>query len=393
MNDKTTLQELIDLLVQRHQMETTDAEAFVKTVLSLIEEALERDKYVKIKGLGTFKLIEIEERESVDVNTGERIRIQSHSRISFLPDPSLRELVNKPFAHFETVVLNENTHFDDWDEMSAAEKEEQEENEHEGIVVEPEPQLEMVVEPEVKEEIVKTEITEEVVEKENAVESSPMEVVEESVPAAPEPEAENVLPDLNPKKTARLPWCMIASVLLAGVILGGGIIWGLLSGRRYIPEDFLSALMEEKNVVLVADSLEADSLIPPMHPLTKTTKEVVSEPEVVEVQDTLQVPVEKKNVSAAKKVSSEVVPVPTSSKKTPKKKPESLSDTVDYSISGTKFAYTIQEGETLVRVALKFYGNKKLWPYLVKHNASVIKDPNNVPAGLIINIPVLTPKK
>lgn len=213
MNDKTTLQDLIGLLAQRHQMETTDAEVFVKTVLSLIEEALEKDKYVKIKGLGTFKLIEIEERESVDINTGERIRIQSHSRISFLPDSSLRELVNKPFSHFETVVLNENTHFDDLEEVSSIEKEETEENEEQEIVseVEPAEQSQDLTVVETQENKVSKDVplVKETEERENIAEYK-----------------EETQLNLEEDKKTRLPWCMIASVLLAGVILGGGIIWG-----------------------------------------------------------------------------------------------------------------------------------------------------------------------
>ena len=113
MNDKLTLQELIDLLAARHQMEPHDADAFVREFWTLIEEGLKSDNYVKIKGLGTFKLIDTEARESINIQTGERIEIQSHARITFSPEASLRDLINRPFAHFETVVLNETTNFDD----------------------------------------------------------------------------------------------------------------------------------------------------------------------------------------------------------------------------------------------------------------------------------------
>lgn len=115
MNDRFTVQELIEALTQRHDMELADAEAFVHTFFKLIEERLESDRYVKIKGLGTFKLVNIDSRESIDVNTGKRIEIKSHNRIVFTPDSIMRNLVNKPFAHFETVQLNENTYFDDFD--------------------------------------------------------------------------------------------------------------------------------------------------------------------------------------------------------------------------------------------------------------------------------------
>ena len=108
MNNRFTVQELIEALTQRHDMELADAEAFVHTFFKLIEERLESDRYVKIKGLGTFKLVNIDSRESIDVNTGKRIEIKSHNRIVFTPDSIMRNLVNKPFAHFETVQLNEN---------------------------------------------------------------------------------------------------------------------------------------------------------------------------------------------------------------------------------------------------------------------------------------------
>ena len=121
MSDKFTQQDLADLLAQRHEMNPADAEAFVRTLFALVEESVISDKYVKIKGLGTFKLIGVDARESIDINAGERIEVREHSRISFTPDSTMRETVNKPFSHFETVLLNENTHFDDLEETSELE--------------------------------------------------------------------------------------------------------------------------------------------------------------------------------------------------------------------------------------------------------------------------------
>ena len=129
MNDKLTLQELIDLLAARHQMEPQDADAFVREFWALIEEGLKSDNYVKIKGLGTFKLIDTEARESINIQTGERIEIQSHARVTFSPEAALRDLINRPFAHFETVVLNDSTNFDDLVEQDEkAEADEEEDN-------------------------------------------------------------------------------------------------------------------------------------------------------------------------------------------------------------------------------------------------------------------------
>ena len=113
MNEKVNIQNLIELLVEKHCITPKEAEEFVKTFFAVIEEGLEQDKYVKIKGLGTFKLIGVESRGSIDVNTGERIEIQGHTKVSFTPDSALKELINRPFGHFETVILNENTVLED----------------------------------------------------------------------------------------------------------------------------------------------------------------------------------------------------------------------------------------------------------------------------------------
>ena len=74
---------------------------------------MEKDKYVKIRGLGTFKLIDVGSRESVNVNTGERFEIQGHTKVSFTPEPALKDIINRPFSHFETVVLNDATVLED----------------------------------------------------------------------------------------------------------------------------------------------------------------------------------------------------------------------------------------------------------------------------------------
>ena len=107
MNEKITLQDLINLFGEKQSMSTKDAELFVRSLFDLIEEALATEKYVKVKGFGTFKLTEVDSRESVNVNTGERIEIQGHTKISFTPDTTMKDLINKPFAHFEPVVLND----------------------------------------------------------------------------------------------------------------------------------------------------------------------------------------------------------------------------------------------------------------------------------------------
>ena len=109
MEKKYTLQDLAALLAERESLPLEQAEDFVRSFFELTEEGLLKDSFVKVTGFGTFKLVEVSERESVNINTGERFQISGHNKISFTPDGTLRELVNRPFAHFTTVTLNDKT--------------------------------------------------------------------------------------------------------------------------------------------------------------------------------------------------------------------------------------------------------------------------------------------
>lgn len=110
---KISIAELSEILVDKHNLQNQDSELFVSSFFEIIQKGLEKDKLVKIKGLGTFKIIDVEARESINVNTGERVLIEGHNKITFTPDASMKELVNKPFSQFDTVILNEGVEFDD----------------------------------------------------------------------------------------------------------------------------------------------------------------------------------------------------------------------------------------------------------------------------------------
>lgn len=109
MNRKLLLQEVADAFAQRANISKKKAEAFCRAFFDLIEEELTHESFVKIKGFGTFKVITVNERESININTGERIRIDSHAKLSFVPDSQLKDLINKPFADFQTITLQDGT--------------------------------------------------------------------------------------------------------------------------------------------------------------------------------------------------------------------------------------------------------------------------------------------
>lgn len=106
---------LSEMLMSKFNISEQESNNFIAEMFKLIEDALKTDKQVKVKGLGSFKLTTVNARESVDVNTGERIVIESREKISFTPDTSLSDLVNSPFAQFETVVLNDGVDFSEID--------------------------------------------------------------------------------------------------------------------------------------------------------------------------------------------------------------------------------------------------------------------------------------
>lgn len=120
---KLGIKELSSSLSDKHGLNKNDAEKFVAAIFDVINEGLETDKLVKVKGLGTFKIVGVAARKSVDVNTGEPIVIEGRDKISFTPDATLRDEVNKPFSQFDTVVLNEGVDFSSIDKAFEADPE------------------------------------------------------------------------------------------------------------------------------------------------------------------------------------------------------------------------------------------------------------------------------
>lgn len=117
MDNKLNLQDFAQLFAERSHMDNKLAAAFVKNVFEIVEEYIAKDKIVKIKGLGTFKLITVSDRESINVNTGERIVIAGHSKLSFTPDSALKDSVNRPFGDFISTEIKEGTSIADMERL------------------------------------------------------------------------------------------------------------------------------------------------------------------------------------------------------------------------------------------------------------------------------------
>lgn len=117
MDNKILLQDMASSLSAKFKLKQKDSEAFLKTFFEIVSEYVHKEKIVKVKGLGTFKLIEVSDRESVKINTGERYVIPGHSKVTFTPDAELKAKVNKPFELFQTVILNEDTNIEDMERI------------------------------------------------------------------------------------------------------------------------------------------------------------------------------------------------------------------------------------------------------------------------------------
>ena len=186
---KTILQEIAARVAKKHNITIKSAESFVSQFFDVVKEGLDADKQVKVKGFGTFKVVTVKPRESINVRTGERVVIESHDKVNFTPDATMKELVNRPFSQFETVELKDDVDFEDipHDEVHAVEEPVVEEPVIEEAVTEEPVVEEAVTEEPTEEPVVEKPVVEERVAEEPVVEERVAEepVGEESVAEKP----------------------------------------------------------------------------------------------------------------------------------------------------------------------------------------------------------------
>ena len=295
---KVFMAELADMLAQKVGISKREAQQFLTDFVETIQDGVNNDKLVKIKGLGTFKVIDVDARESVNVNTGERVTIDSHQKLTFTPDAAMKELVNKPFSQFETVVLNDGVEFDDEPEVEEPTIAEEtpepvveptpEPEPEPTIVPEPEPEPVVVPEPEPEPTIVPEPEPEPVVVPEPEPEPEPMPEPEPE--AAPAPVEEDVAEEAE-EKSASYWWLWLLIAIIACVIsFAGGYLYGRhMDMQELFAEDASAdtATVQAAPVVEVKDTAKVDTM--QVKPETEEQAEV-KEPEVKQPEPEVKQP-------------------------------------------------------------------------------------------------------
>ena len=314
MDNKINLSQLADLLAQAGGMSKAASEQFVKNFFDIISQTVLTEGLVKVKGLGTFKLVQMEDRESVNVNSGERFTIEGHQKISFIPDADLKERINKPFAAFETVEITEE---------QAAKLDKMDEGQ---------PNTD-------NDKTIKTDI---------------MAKSKEQEPKAPKETKKEVKNDSkDEKKRGGVLIRIIIAILVIALIVV--LLWPLIGNK----------LLKNADNQPAKEKAPAPAAVQPAPEKKPEAQPAKKEP----AQFTL-----------TKEDQAKALPLFT------------IADTVNYKIVGTKATVTMVKGDMLTTIAEKYYGTKKLWPYVAKYNGLNTRSAKKLPVGYKIKVPELANK-
>ena len=415
MNNRLSIQDLALILSEQTGKSTEEALRFLQEFIAVVSEGVYNDKLVKVKGLGTFKIIRVEERASVSVNSGERFVIPSHYKFTFTPDKELKELVNKPFSLFDTVELNEEVDFSDVDvsaETSGAEDAADDSSEEilpdgipeQAIEAPQTPEPEVKPEPAVEEEAVPQEEAKAELEPEAETETMPEPEVEaepepkaeaettpqEEVEAEPEAEAETeTMPEpevevepepkaeaeTTPQEEAKAEPKQAEPV---------SSISGYKEYRRKRRRSASRKLLFPIACLFVVIVLGIVYIVclsgrttvnknwePPMAEVGNPTPEAGMNP--VPADSTGVTPPDSASLAADSVVAEPPVVEENQPEETPK--------------SDILALVTIKAGDRLASFAKQYYGHKFFWVYIYQYNQDIISDPNNIPIGTELRIP------
>lgn len=409
---RLTIQEIAKVLVAKNGLEPSQANRFATELFAIIQERLEKNDLVKVKGLGTFKVITVDARESVSVRTGGRVMIEEHSKITFTPDATMKELVNKPFSQFETVVLNDNVEFDDLkeqpadsefedikDDLTEAELVQLEKYEEE-LAVKKEESVIQQEEPVVKEEESLVQQEEPVIQQQEPVVEEPLVEVEQpkETPAVaplievteatheekpeetPEETTDTLDNDVEEGKTNLLfkwVWMALGAICLVGISAAGGYYYGC-------QQTALAALSDTvviRDTVYVPESQDTTSVI------ALEVPDQIAEAANVETPKAEEVKAEKPKPEVPKVEKPKAEPAPEVDKYAEKDERVRLGA---YRIVGLDHEVKVLQGQTFYSICRAHLG-PDMECYIEVYN-NLPRNPQ-IKAGQVIKIPKLQLKK
>jgi len=416
MNTKFLLQDLIDQLSEQGNIKKKDAEEFVKAFFKIIEDALFQGEIVKINGFGIFKLVKVEPRKSVNVSTGQEIEIKEHFKITFTPEQTIKELVNIPLSHLEPVQLDGGTEKDSLkdDQSDTEENVVIEQSVEEYISSDLIEEHTEYIDPQPSRTIKSKSMTPNERETPNRKDSEknsntdnsrytdnkrsneniPSNGIKKPIPAPQRPSRPSYQ---KPKPSMGNVFWIILLVIVSS--LG---IWAFWSNREAMKEkqrkmtaleQFDSTVYEEGDEkdfdVTVDDSLSVEAEIAAkIDSISKVDKPVKHKEDgnvKVNPKSTVKMGTAKQT---AKQIAKQTA-IPKVST-TVKRKTVVIPNT-----TGVAFPLTVtmEKGDRLTMLALKYYGNKVFWVYIYAANRKLIPNPNNVPLGTKIRIPSPDPSR
>lgn len=391
MNNKFNLSQLAELLAQAGGMSKSASEQFIKNFFDLISQSVLSEGLVKVKGLGTFKLLQIEERESVNVNTGERFTIEGHQKIAFVPDPDLKEFINRPFASFECVELTPEQAL----ELSKGENASEQPANTESSVddanyADDEPEEQLQEQSQAEEE------------QPQVAESEQSQTNGKGVDETLQPVVKEVTQKRGLRILLRTAVWILSIVLVLSVALY--VCWPFIGIRTLDhieqklyanndkPQNESGVVVTSTNQVQNTVQEQVDTIAKPKAVVDEQAKPDVRTAEPVTLQSSVQPTKPAATKPAATKPATtkqtKYSAVQLNSADMAKELSQfTIADTVNFVIEGLLVECVLSKDETITKLALEYYGSKKLWPYIVKYNQ--IENPAKLRPGTKIRIPVL----
>lgn len=373
MDLKLNHSDLSALLAEATSLPQSKAELFTKTFFDVILEGLQKDGIVKINGLGTFKMVDVASRSSVNVNTGEKFEIKGHKKLSFVPADALKEKVNQPFAMFEPVEVSDDYVDEDVETTETVENTEATEiaveetdtknEEPETVARVTEEALPIDSDENEKAETAEPDTTTETTTVDNMVAENEPENVETIVATEPaKPLEKDEEKKVLPKSHRATKWILLLLpvVLLVGA---GTYLYIYYNGTKETANTKSTAA---KQMAVDVKKIETETVTLPqaVDSLPESSASTLPEDTVFVITEEL----------SARSLSS-----------------ITLKDTTMYRCVGDIATHRVGTNETLTKISLKYFNDKRLWPYIVKHNN--MHDHNQLAIGMELAIPRLVPNR